>query len=131
MRVWRAFLVAAALGVAVQPARATSNISCTSPDGSTSVDLVVGRLPVLGIVNGSLVAGGVTYSLDDSAANRIIVGQAHDDGVAVRVDFTDPNVERVVASLHLFSAFENDRFAQAGILNVTGVGAWPLVCDEP
>jgi hypothetical protein len=130
MRRLRALAMVAAQFVATSPALATANMSCASPDGAVGVDLVIGRLPVLAIVTGGFVVDGVTYTMEEGAPNHIIVGQAHDDGKAVRVDFTDPNVERVVASINLFTAFVNDRFAQAGVLVLTGKGAWPLVCDE-
>jgi hypothetical protein len=77
------------------PAQATANIACVAPDGAASIDLVIGRLPVLGVVNGSILAGDVLFSMEEGAENRIAVGQAHDDGSAVRVDFTDPNDERI------------------------------------
>jgi hypothetical protein len=126
----RAAAIAALLAALAMPAHATANISCVAPDNSASVDLVIGRLPVLGVVNGGFVIGETVYAMDSGGPNAIAVGQAFDDGDTVQVDFTDTNVEKVIASLRLHTSFENDMFAQAGILTMPGVGAWPLVCLE-
>jgi hypothetical protein len=112
------------------PAAATANISCSAADDAAVVDLVIGRLPVLGVVNGGFVIGETVYSMEGFGPNTIAVGQAFDDGRSVWVDFTDTNTERIVASLRLFTAYENELFAQAGILTMPGKGAWAVVCDE-
>jgi len=61
----------------------------------------------------------------------IIAGQAFQMGDQWLVDFTDPNVERVIAEVRLLSALENDEYVLAGTLKVTGVGAYPLICMGP
>jgi hypothetical protein len=111
-------------------AHATSNITCKSPDNAASLDLVIGRLPILSVVNGGYSIEGASFGIEATNGTTVVVGQAHDDGSAIRIDFTDPNVENVVASIRLFTAFENERFAQAGVIIVPGRGAWPMVCEE-
>ena len=118
-----AFLV---LAGAVSPALATQSISCITDDGIGGVELAVGSLPVAGIANAA-----IYYALDEwsMADGDIVVGQQFAEGDLFIADFTDPNIERVMARLRLFSASENDIFAMAGTLQMEGIGAFALICD--
>lgn len=58
-------------------------------------------------------------------------GQAFREESRLMVDFTDPNIERIVAELRLFEAFEERDHAMAGTLRVPGQGAYALTCTGP
>ncbi|MFC6487645.1 hypothetical protein [Nitratireductor sp. GCM10026969] len=126
--------LAAALAIsiaAVGSASATGSLECTAPDADVSVKLTIGSLPVLAVVGAEIEANGARWALDGGGETAIAVGQAFREAGALRVDFTDPNVERVVAELRLFSAAEERDMAMAGTLRITGEGAWALTCTGP
>lgn len=121
----------ASLVLAVAPAAATGSIDCADADGEASVSLTVGSLPVLSVVGAAIEADGMRWSLGGEGESAIAVGQAFQDADAMRVDFTDPNVESVVAALRLFSAHEGRHSAMAGTLHIAVRGAWALTCIGP
>ncbi|TWG95483.1 hypothetical protein L598_000300000870 [Mesorhizobium sp. J18] len=126
-------LLAAALLSVVIPAKAlaSGSISCSSEDGQASVELTVGSLPVLKIVRATLSAGGRQWHTDGSGEAAMAISQAFQDDETLRVDFTDPNVERVLAKLRLFHVVEGKDAAMAGTVQVAGDGVWPLACIGP
>lgn len=121
----------ASLLVAVGSAGATGSIECADAAGEASVSLTIGSLPVLSVVGATIEADGMRWSLDGAGEGAIAVGQAFQEADAIRVDFTDPNVESVVAALRLFSAHEGRHSAMAGTLRIAGRGAWALSCIGP
>ncbi|MDZ5696444.1 hypothetical protein [Chelativorans sp. M5D2P16] len=126
--------LAAALAISIAAAgsaSASGSLECTAPDADVSVKLTIGSLPVLAVVGAEIEANGARWALDGDGESAIAVGQAFRDRGALRVDFTDPNVERVVAELRLFSAAEERNMATAGTLRITGEGAWALTCTGP
>lgn len=128
----RAIAAALLCCVAVSPASATGSIACASPDyDGVAVELTIGSLPVLGVAGALVTAGGETWSTATEAGEQISVGQAFREADRLLVDFTDPNVERVVAELRLFQTQEERDAAMAGTLRIPGKGAWPLVCAGP
>lgn len=125
--------LAAALLLVLLPtqAMASGSISCSSEDGQASVELTIGSLPILKIVRASLSAGGQQWHTDGSGETAMAVGQAFRDDETMRVDFTDPNIESVVAKLRLFHAVEGRDTAMAGIVQVADKGVWALTCVGP
>lgn len=114
-------------------AHATGDISCQGVAGSdASVDLNIGSLPVLQILNATISTGGQVWSTQPGKGEtEIIVGQAAETGNMLIADFTDPNVVDIVASLRLFSAEEGGDFARAGTLTIAGHGAHAVSCVGP
>lgn len=114
------------------PAAATGTVECTGADGAdASVFLSVGRLPVLAVLGAVIEAEGMIYATDTAAnpdAEPIVFGQGFSDGDRLRADFTDPNVEEIIVGVRIERAFEDKAGAEAGILRLTGMGAWPIVC---
>lgn len=128
----RAIAAALVCCVAASPAAATGSIACSSPDDDgVAVELTIGSLPVLGVAGALVTAGGETWSTATEAGEQISAGQAFREADRLLVDFTDPNVERVVVELRLFQAQEERDAAMAGTLRIPGKGAWPLVCAGP
>lgn len=119
----------AALLAGVAPAAATGTIECADPDGRASVELSIGSLPVLAVIHARIETPEGRWSSGDGEA--LVVGQQFRGSSGLRVDFTDPNVETVIAELRLVSAEEGRDFAMAGTLRVAGEGAWPLNCVGP
>lgn len=113
-------------------ARATGDILCTATDGSgASISIGIGRLPVLAIISATATDGAETWSTSASGSERpFIVGQGFMDDRQVLVDFTDPNVERIVVSLRLFQLSGDKAFAEAGVLSFEGVSAFPVQCEN-
>lgn len=131
MRAVAAALVAGLVPVATGPAQATGGIECAAADGAVSLSLTIGSLPVLKVVGATIEADGETWMLGGEGDNALSAGQAFREDGAMRVDFTDPNVERVVAELRLVSASEGRDTATAGTLRIAGTGAWALACTGP
>lgn len=127
-----AVIAAALTPMAAAPAAATGTIECTGADGAdASVFMSVGRLPVLAVLGAVIEAEGTVYATDTAAnpgAEPIVFGQGFSDGDRLRADFTDPNVEQIVVSVRIERAFEDKAGAEAGIVRVAGLGAWPIVC---
>ena len=118
------------LALAAGPALATGDIFCEAPDGSAEVHLGVGHVSVLAIFSARLEAGGNAWATTPMAdETEIIVGQAYRDAAGMAVDFTDPNVERIVAEIRTFLASEESTFVETGWLRVPGTGVWPLLCE--
>lgn len=112
------------------PASATQNLVCGYTDDVT-VNLLMGSLEVAAIVRADITAAGQRWSTEEAQGQtQITVGQSFQTASELRVDFTDREVNRVLARLRLFQAAEGERFAQAGTLKVEGVGVWPVVCSE-
>ena len=127
----RCLLIAASALISAGSVHASGTISCAGePD--VSVDLTIGSLPVLSVVTANLSAGQRALSIGAEAGqDAVIVGQAFREHDEIRVDFTDPNVERVVAELRLFEAIEERDHAMAGTLRLIGQGAYALTCVGP
>lgn len=113
------------------PALASGSIACSSADGQTSVQLTIGSLPVLSVVQASMAADGRTWTTEGSGDEAVAIGQAFGDEETMRIDFTDANIERIVARLRLFHAADGKAAAMAGILQMEGVGVWALDCAGP
>jgi len=126
-------LVAATLALSMISggAHATGGIECSDPDGRASISMTIGSLPILAVVGAQISAGERQWSIGGKSDSAIVSGQAFQAPDEMRVDFTDPNVERVVAELRLFSALEDRDYALAGTLRIADVGAYAVVCVGP
>jgi len=110
---------------------ATGAIECNDPEGQASVNLTIGSLPILAVVGAQISAGDQQWAIGGEGENAIISGQAFQAPGEMRIDFTDPNVERVMAEVRLFSASEDKDSVLAGTLRIADVGAYALVCAGP
>lgn len=113
------------------PAFASCSIDCLSPDGDASVSLTIGSVPVLAIVGAFVEADGKSLEFNRGGENTIVLGQAFREDGVLKADFTDPNVERVMAEIRLFTASEGEENVTAGTLRVDGAGVWALQCTGP
>ncbi len=127
-----ALAAVAVLLIASTPAYATGEVICEAVDGTgATVDLGVGRLEVLAIISAHITANGKVWSTQPGKGEtEIIVGQGARDRGWLVADFTDPNVERIIASLRLVSASEGDDYVLAGTLVIKGESAHALNCLE-
>ena len=121
------------------PAHATGTIECSATNGaSVSAFLLIGRLPVLNVLQATFEADGSVWSTGTNGdiatippgSTPVRFGQGIQTDDRVIADFTDPNVEEVVVSLRLFRAFEDKGGAEAGILHIHGTGVWPVSCEN-
>lgn len=108
-------------------AQATSSISCSDGDGN-GVDIGLGSVPGMAIISAIVATGGTHLSMAD---DQLSTSQAFSDGESIRIDFTDSNLEGVLARVRLFQADEADDYVMAGTLEVTGVGVYAVICDGP
>ncbi|WP_173932190.1 hypothetical protein [Chelativorans sp. Marseille-P2723] len=117
--------------LAAGPAAASGAIECTTSGGEASASLTIGSLPVLAVVGAKLEAGERRWTIGGDDAEGIAVGQAFRGIGEMRIDFTDPNVEEVVAEMRLFTATEGRQSVTAGTMRIADVGAWALTCEGP
>jgi hypothetical protein len=120
-----------ALTLLAGPAAATGSIACEGGEDDVSVELGIGNLPVLAVVGAVISVGDETWSLAGEGEYAIAVGQAYSGEGRVLVDFTDPNIERVLIRLRLVSDTEGNDHAMAGTLAVADRGAWAVTCIGP
>ncbi|MHB2265067.1 hypothetical protein [Aliihoeflea sp. PC F10.4] len=126
----RLLLIAALVMTSAGSVHASGTISCAGePD--VSVDLTIGSLPVLSIVAAQISVGKEYRGIGADGDQAIVVGQAIRENDRIMVDFTDPNIERIVAELRLFEALEERDHAMAGTLRIAGDGAYALTCVGP
>jgi hypothetical protein len=127
----RCLLATFAMTLLAGPAFATGSITCEGVEDDVSVELSIGSLPVLAVVGAVISVGDENWSLAGEGEYGIIVGQAFAEDNRILVDFTDENVEEVVARLRLVTASEGNDHAMAGTLAVAGRGAWVVSCVGP
>ena len=133
--------------------RAGNDVSAYIQIGSVAVPSVVGVTIEMGAiemdaietgngdagnasVNGSGMdrAGMGDFSLLSTLAGRgrqVVLMQSFVEDDRILLDLSDANLEEIVARLRLFMATRGDDQAIAGTLYVSGVGVFPLVCDNP
>lgn len=127
----RLSLIAASILISAGSAHASGTISCVG-EQDVAVALTIGSLPVLSVVSANISTPGGTLAIGAEAAdNAIVPGQAFREDGRLMIDFTDPNIERVVVELRLFEALEGHEYAMAGTLRVPGEGAYALTCAGP
>jgi hypothetical protein len=111
---------------------ATGEIICDATDGSgASINVSIGRLPVLAILSATATDGANVWSTNATGGETsIVAGQGFMDDRQVLIDFTDPNIEQVLVSLRLFQASGDKSYAEAGVLSFGGVSAFPVQCEN-
>lgn len=128
----RVLPLAVALVILIAPsAKATGDLICTAIDGSDArVALGIGHLPVLSIFSAEIRARGKlwTYGSGDGAGIPVTPAQAFRDTSRTLVDFTDPNLEQVVAELRIYAASEGPDYLEIGWLRLPGIGLHTLSC---
>ncbi len=127
-------LVAAALLVAgggtFHPAHATQNLVCDHSE-EISISLLMGDLAIASVSRADITVNVKRWSTQAGpGVTTIVVGQAYQSESELRIDFTDENVNAFIARLRLVQASDETTLAQAGVLEMPGVGVWPVVCTE-
>lgn len=124
--------VLAALTILPGSARASGEIICDATDGSgASIAIGIGRLPVLHVLNAYASDGTGEWMIDPQGGETAMVfGQGYIDDSQVLIDFTDPNVERIIVSLRLFQSSTEKGSAEAGVLSFTDGGVFPVQCEN-
>ncbi len=89
--------------------------------------MAIGIVSVAAVANATIAIGDDVISMVDG---DIVVGQQYADHGQFLVDFTDPNLEKTMAKLRLFSATEGEDIVFAGTLQVPGTGAYAVTCSE-
>ena len=116
-------------------AMATGEIYCRAPDDSAGFSALVGSVPGLALVGAQVEANGQVWQMTGGSDEAIpgavpmMLAQGAADRGRLIIDFTDPNFERIIASVRLVSASTDEGFAEAGTLAIPGVGVWPLICE--
>lgn len=129
MNAGAAILVALLVGAV--PAKASGEIICNATDGSGAwIEIGIGRLPVLHVLSAHASDGIGTWSTVAADAHPIVFGQGFMDERQLVVDFTDPNVERIVVSLRLVQASGDKSYAEAGVLSFEGTAVFPVQCEN-
>jgi hypothetical protein len=127
-------LTAIALGLCglATPSLATEWISCASPDGGASMDILVGDVGVLSIAGMTITVGEQVWATDPAygPGDPTKVGQAFEDAETLRVDAVDDGYAKI-AELRLFKASEGESYVHAGTLRIPGHGAWAVACTGP
>ncbi|MEL6921996.1 MAG: hypothetical protein AAFO77_13430 [Pseudomonadota bacterium] len=124
------FLTAAAMTMSAPTAFATGTIECTGVgDDTVSVFISVGRVPVLAVLNADISARGDTWSTR-GRGTPIVFGQGTDDEDMLRVDFTDDQISERLISVRTVKGSQDKLFAEAGVLRITGHGAYAIVCES-
>ena len=83
------------------------------------------------MLNARIEAEGEVYVTDAETspdATTIAFGQGFLDEDRLRADFTDANIEQILISLRVERAFDDKAGAEAGVLRIAGLGAYPVTC---
>ncbi len=124
---------ALALGMlftAAIPASATGVISCQSDDG-TSVILQLGFVAVDSIIGATISSENQIWTTDETGGIPVSILQSFVESGKISVDFSDRNLEQIIARLRLLTATEGMDQAMAGTLQITDVGVWSVTCEGP
>jgi hypothetical protein len=128
----RILAVASLLLALAAPAAATESIVCASEDNSASIDVLVGLgLDVISVDRVTVEVKDKTWATNADGEQKIVVGQAFEDGEKLILDLTAEGMAPIVASLRLFKVSEGEDYASGGTLKVVGVGAWAVTCSGP
>ena len=111
-------------------AAATGGVYCDGADeDSVGAYLSVGRVPGFAVVNAHITALERTWDTGgQEGAEPIVMAQGAIVGDLIVADFTDPNVEGIVASLRVVQIHNDTGMAAAGVLSMPGIGIWPVTC---
>ena len=109
---------------------ATESVVCEFSE-DVAIQLLMGSLEVASVARADITAAGRRWSTQEApGVTTITVGQAFQTASELRVDFTDKDVNEIVARLRLFQASDDTSLAQAGTLKIENVGVWPVVCSD-
>ncbi|MCF6327114.1 MAG: hypothetical protein L3J21_07475 [Devosiaceae bacterium] len=111
-------------------ASATASIFCAAGDDA-SVSITVGSVAISSIVGVEIEIGDVYMSTIPDRGEQIALLQSFVTDDTISIDLSDPNLERIVAQIRLFTAYSGNEQAIAGTLLVSGTGAYALVCQGP
>ena len=131
MRQILALLCALAPGSAL----ATGEIYCRAPDDSAGFSGLTGSVPGLALIGFRIDAGDQDWQMTDGLirdnpdAQPMTLLQGATEAGRTAIDFTDPNFERIIASIRLVTTSTDEGFAEAGTLAMPGIGVWPVVCE--
>lgn len=126
----RALVAASLYAASVITASATGDIDCTAMgDPGTSISIGVGHLPVLSVLSATVRHGDELWStMEGEDRMPIAMGQGLIETDRIAIDFTDPNIERILISLRVIIAMDGRSVAQAGTLTIRGTGAFAVQC---
>ena len=112
------------------PAYATGEIYCTNGEDVT-IDLSIGRLEVLHVLNATVSVGNQYWSTIESVENRIPinVGQAFGERERLMVDLLDENFNLIVGKLRIYRLSEGDDWASGGVFSLKDKGVWAVECQ--
>jgi len=122
-----AILVFFAFGSA---ASATASIYCAAGDDAF-VSITIGSGAVSSIVGVDIEVGDVYLSTIADRGEQIALLYSFVDADSISIDLSDPDIEKIIAQIRLFTAGYDDEQATAGTLFVDGTGVYPLVCEGP
>ena len=126
----RLALFSAALLTQAVPAWATGGIACSSPDDAASIEVTIGHVPGLAVVGARIDVGDRFWAMSASGDQALAVGQAFASGGHYWIDFTDGNINEIVAELRLVRVDEGADTGFGGTMRMPGIGAWTLICFE-
>lgn len=117
------------LAGAATPALATGSITCEGEN--VTVDLLVGRLPVLSVLRAVITIGDRTWSTEPGvvAGEPVAVGQAFEGDGRLLLDLTDEGVSEVVGRLRAYTLEEGKDFVSGGVFSMKGEGAFLVDCS--
>lgn len=123
-------LLAATLACAAWPAQATGELSCGGE--GVGIDLLVGHMDMLSIARAVISIGDQTWSSTPESypGTPITVGQGFEDDRMMAVDFTDENVNEIIARLRIVKAEEGDSRVAGGVFTFKGKGAFVVDCSD-
>lgn len=125
------FATVSAVLAATAPTHATGTIVCEGVnDPGVTAFVSVGRVPVLAVLRAEFTALGMVWSTFSEDATPIIFGQGVDLADGLRIDFTNEDISEIVVTLRTVRAFEGKAGGEAGVLQIVGTGAWPVVCEQ-
>jgi len=109
-------------------ASATASIFCAAGDDAY-VRITIGA--VSSIVGVDIEIGDVSLSTIVDRGEQVALLYSFVDADSISIDLSDPNAEKIIAQIRLFTASYDDEQAIAGTLWVDETGVYPLVCEGP
>jgi len=116
------------------PAWATIDIFCQSNEAvsaneGASVALNAFAGPELLINYIDIKIADKHWSTKSNGAEPMSIMQSFSNGESLIVDLSDPNVERIIAKIRLFTAQEGYEIVTAGTLYLPKIGVYTLFCE--
>jgi hypothetical protein len=126
----RILCIAALFALVAGPAVAGQGLMCSGPD-EVDVQLPLAGGGGLSALSVEIKVGSRVWAYESEIADATIIRPAQSFLIDDRYyfDFTDPNLEGIVARVRLFRATGLEEPVFGGTLSITDVGAWPISCD--